>query len=265
MKIFDNHVHLKPESLDFFLDKFRSKGGNALNIVNLTEDCLTLEQFDAKYKETMQIARVLREKDMTVVTTIGPYPVNYMELRRTFGKEVALDILRKAVDCAIRLIEDGKADAIGEVGRPHFEVADEIISESNEVISYIFSVTAERRIPVILHTESLDETGMCNIMKMARKNGKDDLVVKHFSSPMFTNNCGIVPSIPANRKNARLAPWGKKGFFLETDFAGDVSNPNFVLPPDSVPSRVVMLLQEGVDEDAIEESMSYYESFYSLD
>ncbi len=162
------------------------------------------------------------------------------------------------MDAALKLIERGEVDAIWEVGRPHFPVNPEIVNESNEIMEYIFQNTADRDIPVILHTESLDSTGMCEIMKMAKRNGKSSLVLKHFSSPIFYENCGIVPSVPAGRKNARAAPWGSNGFFLETDFAGDESNPNFVLPADSVPKRISMLLQEGIEEERLEKSMDFY-------
>ncbi len=264
MKIFDNHVHLKESSIDYFLRTFTRAGGTSINLVNLTEDCRSLEDFARKYEETISISRILREKGLEVVVSIGPYPVNYLEMREKVGSERAVEIYRKAIDLAIRLIVEGKANAVGEVGRPHFETQREVVDESNGIMEYIFQNTADRDIPVILHTESLDSIGMCEIVKMAKRNGKNSHVVKHFSSPIFSENCGIVPSVPAWRKNVRAAPWGSTGFFLETDFAGDESNPNFVLPADSVPKRVSMLLQEGIAEERLERSMDFYKEFYRL-
>lgn len=264
MKIFDNHVHLTSSSVDFFLKTFTKAGGTSLNLVNLTEDCFLLEDFERKYDQTISISKLLRERGMDVVVSIGPYPVNYIEMRNKIGKEKALETYRRAVDSAIGRIEDGKANAIGEVGRPHFDTSDDIIEESNSIMEYIFQRTADKDIPVILHTESLDSAGMCDVMHMARNSGKKSLVVKHFSAPIFSENCDIIPSVPAGRKNARAAPWGEKGFFLETDFAGDETNPNFVLPADSVPKRVTMLIQEGVDKEKIEISMNFFMEFYGL-
>ena len=264
MNIFDNHVHLNPLSKDFFLKTFKKAGGTSINLVNLTENCRSYEEFAEKYDETISISRGLRQEGLEVVVTIGPYPVNYIDMRERVGREKAAEVYRKSIDLAISLIEDGKANAIGEVGRPHFETASEIIVESNSIMEYIFQSTAGKDIPVILHTESLDSNGMCDIMRMAKKNGKNSLVVKHFSAPIFSENCEIIPSVPAGRKNARAAPWGSSGFFLETDFAGDESNPNFVLPADSVPKRVSMLLQEGIAEDRLEKSMDFYKEFYRL-
>ncbi|MGC8645315.1 MAG: TatD family hydrolase [Thermoplasmata archaeon] len=264
MEIFDNHVHVRPEAVDYFLKVFKKAGGTALNLVNLTEDCLTLPSFERRYEETLQVADSLRRGGLEVVVTIGPYPVNYVTLREMEGANEAMNLYRKAVDAAIRLIEDGRANAIGEVGRPHFPVAPEIIDETNLIISYIFSASKDTDIPVILHTESLDERGMCSLMDMAKAAGKTSKVVKHFSAPIFSGNCGIVPSVPAGRRNARSAPWGERNFFLETDFAGDEKNPNFVLPADSVPKRVSMLLQEGFDPGRIEDSMSFFREFYGV-
>ena len=264
MKIFDNHVHLTSSSLDFFVKTFTKEGGTSINLVNLTESCFSLDEFSKKYDETISLGKRLRDKGLEVVVSIGPYPVNYIEMKEKIGIEKTMDIYRKALDLAIKLIEEGSANAIGEVGRPHFQTSVENMEESNSIMDYIFQMTADKDIPVILHTESLDSSGMCELMKKAKRNGKNSLVVKHFSSPIFSENCDIVPSVPAGRKNARVAPWGSTGFFLETDFAGDESNPNFVLPSDSVPKRVSMLLQEGVSEDRLERSMDYYREFYRL-
>ncbi len=265
MKIFDNHVHLTHSSIDFFIKTFTSAGGTSINLVNLTENCYSLQDFEMKYRETIVISRILRAKGLDVAVSIGPYPVNYVEMKQKIGRRESMEVYKKAVDVAILHIEKGEANAIGEVGRPHFETEFGIIEDSNSIMEYIFQTTADKNIPVILHTESLDSKGMCDVREMAKKNGKNSLVVKHFSSPIFTENCGIVPSVPAGRKNARAAPWGEGGFFLETDFAGDENNPNFVLPADSVPKRVAMLIQEGVDKDRIERSMGYYSEFYRLD
>lgn len=264
MKIFDNHVHLTPSSIDFFLKVFTNAGGTSLNLVNLTEDCFLPEDFERKYDQAISISKILKERGLDVVVSIGPYPVNYIEMRNKIGKDKSIDIYRKAVDSAVRRVEEGKANAIGEVGRPHFDTSLEIVEESNSIMEYIFQSTSDNDIPVILHTESLDSAGMCDIMRMARNSGKKSKVVKHFSSPIFSGKCDIIPSVPAGRKNARSAPWGEKGFFLETDFAGDERNPNFVLPADSVPKRVAMLIQDGIDKEKIEESMNFFEEFYRV-
>ena len=265
MRIFDNHVHVTPESLDFFASAFMSRGGTGINLVNLSENCNSLDDFTRVYHETEVIAGKLKEKGLEVVVSIGPYPVNLIEMTAKIGRESAKDVFKKAIDVAIGEIADGRANAIGEVGRPHFPTDEKIVEDSEEIMRYIFEGTKDNDIPVILHTESIDAEGMCSIMRIAGDVGKESKVVKHFSLPIFEKNCGIVPSVPASRSNARAAPWGREGFFLETDFAGDMGKPNFVLPPDSVPKRVQMLVQEGVDTEKIATSMEFYRKFYSLD
>ena len=173
MEIYDNHVHLTSSSIDFFLNVFTKAGGTSLNLVNLTEDCFLLEDFERKYDQTISISKILEEKGLHVVVSIGPYPVNYVEMREKIGKDKALEIYRKAVDSAVRRVEEGMANAIGEVGRPHFPTSQEIVEESNGIMEYIFQSTSDNDIPVILHTESLDSTGMCDVMKMARNSGKE--------------------------------------------------------------------------------------------
>jgi len=144
MRIFDNHVHLRSSSIDFFLNAFKKAGGTSINLVNLTEDCFSLEEFKRRYEETINISRILREKGLEVVVTIGPYPVNIITMKERMGIGETVEIYRNAVDAAIRLIEEQRANAIGEVGRPHFDTSDEIKEGSKVIMEYIFQSTAER-------------------------------------------------------------------------------------------------------------------------
>ena len=262
LTIFDNHVHIKNEAIDFYVKIYKKHGGTALNLVNLTESCGNLECFIAEYERNIKVSKILRENGLEVVVTIGPYPVNIIDMHRYYNSGEIFEIYRNATRKAIKLIDEGKANAIGEVGRFHFEVDKIYQEEANEILKMIACEAHDQNIPIIIHSESLDDRGMCELFNDLNKNCGNLKIVKHFSRPIFNLNCGIIPSVPASRDNARKAPWGKKGFFVETDFAGDESNPNFVLPPDSVPKRVKMLIQEGVEIDDINTSMNFYREFY---
>jgi Predicted metal-dependent hydrolase (urease superfamily) len=262
LTIFDNHVHIKNETIDFYVQGYKKSGGTALNLINLTENCVNLECFIAEYERNIKVSRILRESGLDVIVTIGPYPINILAMHRIFNSTEIFEIYRMATKHAIKLISEGKANAIGEVGRFHFEVERTYQEEANEILKMIACEAHDQNIPLIIHSESLDDRGMCQLSNDLTKSCGNLKIVKHFSKPIYNLNCGIIPSVPASRDNARKAPWGKKGFFLETDFAGDENNPNFVLPLDSVPRRVKMLMQEGVDIDNINSSMNYYKDFY---
>ncbi len=262
LTVFDNHIHLKNESLDFIISTFKNEGGTGLNLINLTEDCQNIECFVSEYERNIRLSKLLRDKGLDVIVTLGPYPVNIMRLREKLSFSDTYEIYEKATDEAIKAVNENHASAIGEVGRFHFPIDERLQEEANTILKMIAAKAHDFDIPLIIHSESLDENGMCELLAFLEKGVGKLKVVKHFSQPVFNLNCSIIPSVPASRKNARMAPWGKKGFFLETDFVGDYRKPNYVLPPDSVPKRIKMLLQEGVDPDDINKSMEFYKEFY---
>jgi TatD-related deoxyribonuclease len=76
-----------------------------------------------------------------------------------------------------------------------------------------------------------------------------DHVIKHYCGPLVLadEHHGLVPSVICGRSNLRAAlqkdPDGR--FLLETDYIDEPTRPNVVMPPDTVPKRVLGLLQNG--------------------
>lgn len=245
--IFDNHMHLNPsgrflEAVDMFL----AAGGTTFNLVNLPDFSLGPENYYADiYERTVSMAStVLKEKDIRVPVTLGPYPLDYFKFRDA-GKD-PVENLKQGIDLACEIIQEGKANAIGEIGRPHFEVSDEILQHSNEIIEYGMKRAAEIGCPVILHTDDLDETGFRVLEDMARRAGLDpSRVVKHHSlSGNMSIDTRIRKSVLASRSNVRSAVNSGNPFLLETDYVDDVSMGWKVIPPDSVPRRATMIRSE---------------------
>ncbi len=248
--IFDNHMHLRPTGR--FLDAvkmFTRSGGNAFNLVNLPEDDGALEtRYSNIYSRTIDMANKVRsETSLDVLVTLGPYPLDVF-LFKDHGID-PLKAMEEGIDLASKLILDGKANAIGEIGRPHFNVSDDIIELSNEVIKYAMSVCKDIGCPLILHTEDLDETGYHGFEVMARETGLAlNKIVKHHASP--DNVCLASPirkSVLASRSNVREVSKCNGSFFLETDYVDDPSSGWKVIPPDSVPKRAKMIREEIAD------------------
>ena len=251
--IFDNHIHLQTSGKNIEAVKiFEREGGTHINICNVPlqgNDYNDL-YYEKVYNETLRlVAEINAKTTIAAYATIGPYPVDLIEaLNRGMSFDKAITIMKNGIDLAVKLVEQQKAIAIGEVGRPHFPVSESLWSQFNALILYIFEAVRDIDGAVVMHTEFTSET-MREIAVIAdQAKFKKEKIVKHYAPPLIREdeNFGIFPSVIASRKNVREA--FKKGtrFFLETDYVDDLKNPNFVLAIDTVPKRVKMAISEGL-------------------
>ncbi|MGC8506371.1 MAG: TatD family hydrolase [Thermoplasmata archaeon] len=255
--VFDNHVHLRKDG--FLMDavkRFIASGGNAINLVNLPDyEIVPSEYYERLYSNTLEIAdAVRREFGITVLVTLGPYPLDYF-----FFERASIDparAMRDGIDMAARFVSEGRADAIGEVGRPHFQVSDDILKMSEDIFEYAIMTSKDLDKPVIMHTEDLTEKSHRELIEFARKTGMDPRkLVKHHALPAdFGIRDQMTLSTLASRSNVRVAATSNRDFLLETDYVDDRSKPDKVIPIDSVPRRAVMIKSEYEDWERILET-----------
>jgi TatD-related deoxyribonuclease len=251
--IFDNHAHLQTSGKNIEAVKiFEKEGGTHLNVCNVPLQGYEYDDlyYEKIYNETLKIVSTINsETGVKAYATIGPYPVDLLDaLNRGMSMDRALTIMKKGVDIAAKLVEDQKAIAIGEVGRPHFPVSESLWQQFNDLILYIFEKARDIDCAVVMHTEYTPETmkEIANMADQARL--KKSRIVKHYSPPLINDNenYGIFPSVIATRKNVREAFQKGTRFFLETDYVDDLKTPNFVLAIDTVPKRIRSVINEGL-------------------
>ncbi len=257
MIVYDNHIHLNYQG-DYInsVKRFVKEGGNFINICNLPtmDKPFDIEYFKEQYERTINISQNVKKNfEIGVLTTIGPYPVDFIKSSEKLGFENAFELFKDAIDLAIDYISENKANAIGEIGRPHFETDRKIIEYSNKILEYAMIESKKYNIPIILHTESADKKLFKELAEMADRTGIEKMkIIKHFSPPsvLYDENFGIFPSIIASRENVKEAI--KKGtrFFLETDYLDDPNRPGAVLDITSVPKRYRMI--ENIDKEYLE-------------
>ena len=248
--VFDNHMHLRLDGLFLgAVDKFIKAGGNAINLVNLPDYSISPDEYYRSiYDRTLKIAeKVRKERDLAVVVSIGPYPLDYFYFREK-GRDPVEELIR-GIDLACDYISMGKANALGEVGRPHFEVDSAVMEDSNRILQHGFERSREAGNPVILHTDDLDSGGYSGLESMVRKAGiSPEKVVKHHAYPQDLRlNSPLRLSIPATRPNVRESLAVSYDFMLETDYVDDPEKPGKVISPDSVPKRGKMIMNEYED------------------
>ena len=250
---YDNHLHLSPSGRNIdALKEFQAAGGTGLTLVTLPYAEVQISEgsdFMRSFRITLSLAERAREMtDLKVNVAVGPYPVLLIPLAERFGLERAEKMLIEGMEDAASLVADGKANALGEIGRPHFPVDDERIMEaSNRILLRGMELAHEVDCPVIIHCESEDHTDE-SLASLAKEAGLDvGKAIKHSSPPWVTpeETHGVMPSIPASRSLIREAISKSDRFMLETDFIDDPQKPNAIMAVTSVPKRIRGLSQSG--------------------
>ena len=272
MIIWDNHMHLRREGrfLDAVRD-FKHAGGTHLVLCQLpcVREVIKHKSYLPLFLQTLKMSEEIREVGVTVFVTVGPYPVDYIYLRKEFGRQKTVDIMKKGMDDAGHLCAEGKCIGIGEIGRPHFPVEAEVIQDSNEILLHGMGVAADMDTSVVLHTENTTSDQCKELVDMAQKAGLPaGHVIKHFSPPLITHqeNHGLFPSIVSTKKNIVTALEKGTRFLMETDYIDDMQRPGAVLGPRTVPHRTRALLDQGImtTQQAYEIHVTNPERAYNL-
>jgi TatD-related deoxyribonuclease len=253
MIFFDNHLHLRREGR--FLDavrEFQNAGGTHFILCQYPMPGLVLKEKSYKscYQETLQMAKEIRVTvGIGVFVVVGPYPVDILPLQEKFGRETAIALMKKGMDEAAVLCEEQNCIALGEIGRPHFPINQQILQDSNDILMYGMQKAKDVGVPVVLHTESTTPMQCKELVEIGKKVGlKPEKIIKHFSPPLITpdENYGLMPSVLANKKNIVEALGKGARFLMETDYIDDLRRPGAVLGPKTVPKLTKNLLAENI-------------------
>ena len=230
--ITDDHIHIDPANgrgLEAAKD-FRRGGGTHIFLVakpswSLGVEPSSGEDYRAVFDATLRVADQIRETGLVV------YPV--------------LGVMMAGLDLAARYVEDGRAVAL-KSGRPHYEVAPEVLAASNTVLYHALELAADCDCAVQLHAES----GPCtDVVDMAERAGIPiERVVKHFATP----DTPLMPSFIARHEEIPALARSGRRFTMESDYMDENSRPGAVIGPKSVPRFTRRYLEEGLitEEDA---------------
>jgi len=233
------------------IKEFESAGGTGFTLVTLPYEEIQVSNSDdllRSFHVTLSMADLVRERtSLEVNVAVGPYPVLLLPLAKRFGIAEAEKIMMRGMEEAAKIVASGKANAIGEIGKPHFDVPDEITDASDRILIRGMELASENDCPVMIHSSSSPEL-MLEFSQMAKTASLDPgMVIKHFSKPLVRDdeNHGLMPSIPASRSAIREALSKGDRFMLETDHIDDPRRPDAVMPVDTVPKRVLGLTASG--------------------
>jgi TatD-related deoxyribonuclease len=259
LPVLDDHLHLSPDGKGVeAVKEFQRAGGTHLVVVHKPADGMppeTVEGHRELMETTLSLARKAeRETGVETYVSLGPHPA---ELTKSLDAGRELDeaeaSYRAGLEAAEELLEEDRVVALGEIGRPHYDVADEIWQVANELFREGLAIAAEHDVAAILHTEPGDPETFAQWAGWAEEAGLErHRVVKHFSPPIVdeADNHGLVPSIIASEDNLADALDQGPRFMMETDYLDDPSRPGAVLGPKLVPRRTKQLYEEDLIDEA---------------
>ncbi len=250
--IFDNFVHIRRNG--YYIDaakEFLKYGGTSMNIVNFPDYFYTPDtHYERLYHETIEASNMVKNTGIDTVITIGPYPLDYFYFKSENKDPV--EEMKKGIDLAASIIMNGNADAMGEIGYPHFPVDEQIYRDSGIILEYALDICHDKDIPMILHTEDMDENGYLSLGALIKRHYSVERVIKHHGNAMdIYFNDGIMKSIIASRNNIRIAIDSGKDFLLETDYTDEKDKSGKVIPVFSVPKRAEMIKNSYINYDEI--------------
>ncbi len=259
--VLDNHCHLDRRG-EFLgaVEAFWRAGGTHLNVVH-KPDFSSLPTDKGGYlrvlASTCELVEEINEgTEVTAFATLAPHPVDLVKhVENGMTVEEAEALVRDGIDASAELVTEGRAVALGEVGRPHFDVPEDVMEAANRLFDHAMQLAKELDCAVVIHSESTTPQVCEEIAGRAARTGLSlDRVVKHYSPPLVLEeeNHGLMPSVLASRRFVREASQKGNRFMLETDFLDDPRRPGAVMALTTVPKRSYGLLNDGsLSEDLL--------------
>lgn len=258
LPIVDHHCHLSPTGAGVAAAaRFRAAGGTHLFLATQNYSTgvpLRLEDYRRQFEITEQLAdRVRRDTGVVVYNVVAPYPIDLVTAAPILGAAAALEVHRSALDLAGAWVREKRAVALGEVGRAHFPVPDEVHRIIEEGFQHAFEVARDVGCPLVVHSADLDGSGYRELADVARRAGVPaGRVVKHYarSRVPLAERGGVVPSYLSRRELVAQVQVDPEPWFLETDFLDDPARPGAVLDLATVPRRALAIANGAPDGEA---------------
>lgn len=274
--ITDNHIHVDPingQGPIKVAKQFYNVGGRVMIIPNKPSWTIG-EPFNFKKSMDLVINYIEEINQNTYVNAfavVGVHPAEFSKLIEN-GKslEDSYTLVTKALDYGKKLVEDRKAVAIGEIGRPHYEVSKEEMEYQNKILKYGLKLAKDIDCPVQLHTETAGEKEFKEFASFADKiNFNKKKLIKHFSGPYIRKkeNFGLIPSVMSGGKNIEIAISKGNNFLMETDYIDDLTRPGAVLGPKTVPKRTLDFIDKEIfsEKDAFKIHENNVKSTYGIE
>ena len=276
--IWDTHLHLDLEARGISAAQdFSNAGGTHICLVHKpsfpSRLPQSIEQVDQAYRKTLDLAAMVRERiEIDVRVILGPHPVVWEKQIHTLGMEGSSQLHLDSVELALNYCAEGKAVALGEVGRPHYQVTEEIWSAANTQLETVMRMASQAGFPIQLHVEdngvetNAELAEICDRSGLSRKNA-----VHHYASAdvsqSFTHGLSSSVSMGKGSIFDLMNTFDKcaSTWTMETDYLDDPNRPGAVLGPKTVPKRTQQLVEDLLKlrgRDEVEDVLMHVHSIW---
>ena len=276
--IWDTHLHLDLEARGLSAAQdFSNAGGTHICLVHKpsfpSRLPQSIEQVDQAYRKTLDLAAMVRERiEIDVRVILGPHPVVWEKQIHTLGMEMSSQLHLDSVELALNYCAEGKAVALGEVGRPHYQVTEEIWSAANTQLETVMRMASQAGFPIQLHVEdngaetNAELAEICDRSGLSRKNA-----VHHYASAdvsqSFTHGLSSSVSMGKGSIFDLMNTFDKcaSTWTMETDYLDDPNRPGAVLGPKTVPKRTQQLVDDLLKlrgRDEVEDVLMHVHSIW---
>ncbi|NPA62123.1 MAG: hypothetical protein GXN95_01040 [Methanococci archaeon] len=256
LPITDNHLHVDDEKgygAEKVARMFHNAGGKVMIILNKpTFDGDLIRSMDKLVKD---VEKINKNTQIKAFGLVGVHPAELTYLTKFMDLKKAKEKVISALNYAKKIVE--KYDyivGIGEVGRPHYKVDEEIWNTSNDILKYCMELSKDLDCAIQIHAESSTEEQFKEFYNMACDVGiNPERVIKHHCGDMVLEGekYKIFPSILASRVDEEIIKKSLR-FVMETDYIDDLKRPGVVLGVKTVPRITRKLLERGVlDEEGV--------------
>ncbi len=276
--IWDTHLHLDLEARGLSAAQdFSNAGGTHICLVHKPSFRLglpqSIEQVDQAYRKTLDLATMVRERiEIDVRVILGPHPVVWEKQIHTLGMEISSQLHLDSVELALKYCAEGKAVALGEVGRPHYQVTEEIWSAANTQLETVMRMASQAGFPIQLHVEDNGAETNAELAEICDRSGLDRKnAVHHYASAdvsqSFTHGLSSSVSMGKgsifdlmNTLDKCASTWT-----METDYLDDPNRPGAVLGPKTVPKRTQQFVDDLLklrDRNEVEDVLMHVHSIW---
>lgn len=258
MLVGDAHGHVNPVrgmGPSKLARRFRSSGGWFMGVVSLLSWSYrglarSVEDYVDVFMLTVRAAEEIRREGVRCAVIIGVHPAELARLvEHGLSLERAERLVVEAYEEAGRLVREGLAHGLGEVGRPHFPAPRSVVEACNRVLDRVLELAHDLDCPVHVHVERGVKPTVEDLASRARAKGARRVLLHHAHPQAWplASSLGLYSSIPARASELReaLSAGGEARFMVESDFLDDPRRPGAVVAPWSISSTFDNLVSSG--------------------
>ncbi len=278
----DAHSHVNPMrgiGPERLARKFKESGGWFISVVSLLSWsykslALQVKDYLEVFKENISASKIIKRNGVEGAAIIGVHPAEIVTLlKHGLEREKVEELVLGAYSQASKLVEEGEAKGLGEVGRPHFPASKTALDLCNKVFNKVLEMSHDLDCIVHIHVERGGLKTIVDVAERCRKKGVKKALLHHADPRHWKTalSYGLKISIPARTRDLMEVfrvkdNFGIKGLMIESDFLDDPRRPGAVVAPWAIKRNFEKLVVKGLitEKDAEKVLIQNISNFYSV-